>query len=212
MAADVALLATARAEGAAYLRIYRFGAPTLTLGRFQPESDVDFDAAARLGVEVVRRPTGGRALLHGREVTYAVALERPAGPEGSVHAFYAYLAGALIHALRQLGVESAVARLRTGTTTPACFTGVEGADLRVGTRKVCGSAQLQRDGWVLQHGSVLLDRLPFDESDLLRFPDAATRLEVRRMLGERTVTLRELGVVAPARTVADALIGGFATI
>jgi lipoate-protein ligase A len=86
-----------------------------------------------------------------------------------------------------------------------CFAGQQGADLRVDDRKLCGSAQLHRDGAVLQHGSILLARLPFDETDLL------VGEHDRAHLRGATVTLEELGVVHDARHVARALIDGFCT-
>ncbi|MFI5048219.1 MAG: biotin/lipoate A/B protein ligase family protein, partial [Acidimicrobiia bacterium] len=72
MAADHALLAGVAAGETPALRLYRWVPPALSLGRFQPEDDVDRDACERLGVDVVRRPTGGRGLLHGADLTYAV--------------------------------------------------------------------------------------------------------------------------------------------
>ncbi len=82
MAADLACLDDVAAGGPPVLRLYRWSPPALSLGRFQPEDDVDREACHALGVEVVRRPTGGRALLHGGDLTYAVALCRPIGRGG----------------------------------------------------------------------------------------------------------------------------------
>lgn len=209
MRTDLELFERARGAGEAWLRIYRFHTPTLTLGRFQSEHDVDADAAARLGVEIVRRPTGGQALLHGAEVTYAVALPRPPGAAGSVDSLYCELARALIAGLATLGVTATVAAQPATPSTGVCFTGVQGADLRVDGRKVSGSAQLQREGWVLQHGSVLVDRLAFDETDLLHFATPTERAATRATLRSKTVTLAELGVGEPPREVADAVIEGF---
>ena len=184
------------------LRLYRWRRPALSLGRFQDEADVDAGACARLGVDVVRRPTGGRALLHGGDLTYAVVTTRPPGHPAGVDEVYAWLASALIAGLARLGIDAAVAR-NDGPPGPVCFAGQQGADLRVGDRKVCGSAQLHRDGAVLQHGSILLTRLPFDETDLLVGDHDRARL--RRV----TVTLAELGVTDDVRTVAQALVDGF---
>ena len=91
-----------------------------------------------------------------------------------------------------------------------CFAGQQGADLRVGDRKLCGSAQVRRDGAVLQHGSILLTRLPFDETDLLR-PRPGSTPVTRAQLRDATVTLEELGAPTDPRVVADALVEGFAT-
>jgi lipoate-protein ligase A len=207
MAADEALLDAVAAGGPPTLRLYRWDPPALSLGRFQPDDDVDADACARLGVEVVRRPTGGQGLLHGADLTYAVAMPRPAGAAGSVDAVYTWLAGALIGGLARIGVEAAIAR-HDGPAGPVCFAGQQGADLRVGERKLCGSAQVRRDGAVLQHGSILLTRLPFDETDVLR-PRPGAPAVTRRELVEATVTLEDLGAPTDARVVAGALVEGF---
>jgi lipoate-protein ligase A len=209
MAADEALLDSVAAGAPPALRLYRWAAPALSLGRFQPDDDVDVDACTRLGVEVVRRPTGGQGLLHGADLTYAVAMPRPEGAPGGVDAVYTALAGALIAGLARIGVPAAIAR-HDGPAGPVCFAGQQGADLRVGDRKVCGSAQVRRDGAVLQHGSILLGRLPFDETDVLR-PRPGAPAVTRAGLRDATVTLEELGAPTDPRVVADALVEGFAT-
>lgn len=208
MAADLALLDDVVAGAPPALRLYRWSPPALSLGRFQPDDDVDHDACRRLGVDVVRRPTGGRALLHGADLTYAVAMRRPDDLTGpGVDAVYRLLAGALIAGLGELGIEAAIARA-AGPAGPVCFAGQQGADLRVGERKLCGSAQVHRDGAVLQHGAILLDRLTFDETDLLW---GASERDGRARLRAATVTLRELGAPVDAATVAAALVEGFAS-
>jgi lipoate-protein ligase A len=208
MAADEALLDQVAAGAPPALRLYRWASPALSLGRFQPDDDVDTDACTRLGVEVVRRPTGGQGLLHGSDLTYAVAMPRPDGAAGGVDAVYTMLAGALIAGLASVGVDAAIAR-HDGPAGPVCFAGQQGADLRVGDRKVCGSAQVRRHGAVLQHGSILLTRLPFDETDVL-LPRPGTPATTRAELRDATVTLDELGAPADPRVVADALVEGFA--
>jgi lipoate-protein ligase A len=202
MDADLVCLDEVAAGGPPVLRLYTWARPALSLGRFQPDDDVDRAACRARGVEVVRRPTGGKALLHGSDLTYAVALARPTGSAGHVDALYRTLAGALVAGLARLGVDATIGAAR-GPDGPACFAAAQGADLRVGERKLCGSAQVQRGAVVLQHGSILLDRLPFDELDLLHAPRD-------RSLLARTVTLRELGAPADAPTVAAAIAAGFA--
>lgn len=216
MAADLACLDEVATGAAPVLRLYTWAGPALSLGRFQPDADVDWDACRARGVEVVRRPTGGRALLHGADLTYAVALPRPPGAAGHVDALYRTLAGALIAGLAHLEVTATIGSDR-GAAGPACFAAAQGADLRVGDRKVCGSAQVQRGPAVLQHGSVLLDRLPFDEIDLLADPRPRDRAgasepdaaRAHRDLRARSVTLRELGVDPVPAAVAAAIVAGF---
>jgi lipoate-protein ligase A len=211
MAADLAMLDAVVAGGPPVLRVYQWQPPALSLGRFQPDDDVDAAACAARDVEVVRRPTGGRALLHGADVTYAVAFAQPTGDAGRVDALYEWLAGGLIAGLAGLGVTAAVAR-NDGPAGPVCFAGQQGADLRVGDRKLCGSAQVRRDGAVLQHGSVLRRRLPFDELDLVHARPGDPPVDAaREHLRAATVTLEELGAPCDARTVGEALVEGFAS-
>jgi lipoyl(octanoyl) transferase len=201
MHADVELMNEVRAGSTAALRLYTWASPALSLGRFQPETDVDTAACERHRVEVVRRPTGGAALLHGSDLTYAVAM--PVETGSSVQSSYDEIARALIAGLTLLGIDAAIAR-NDGPPGAVCFAGQQGADLRVGNRKVCGSAQLRRDGVVLQHGSILLRRLAIDETDLIMGSHS------RDQLRQATVTLDELGAPHEPRVVADALITGFA--
>jgi lipoate-protein ligase A len=216
MAADLACLDEVAAGERPVLRFYAWAPPALSLGRFQPDTDPDLDACRRLGVEVVRRPTGGRALLHGGDLTYAVAMRRPSGAAGHVDALYRTIAAGLIAGLGELGVVAEIGGDR-GPAGPVCLVAAQGADLRVGDRKLCGSAQVQRGSVVLQHGSVLLDRLPFDELDLLRpdpdlhsGPNPDGELEVARgRLRARSVTMRELGAATDPAVVAAAIARGF---
>jgi lipoate-protein ligase A len=204
MAADVALLDAVVAGGPPVLRLYRWRPPALSLGHFQPERDVDHAACARHGVEVVRRPTGGRALLHGADLTYAVVLPEPTGAGRSVSAVYATVAAGLIAGLARLGVDAEIGRHR-GPGGAVCMATPQGADLRVGQRKLCGSAQVRRQGVVLQHGSVMLHRLDFDETDLVVGDHDPAALRAA------TVTLEELGAPTDVEVVAAALVEGFRT-
>ena len=119
--------------------------------------------------------------------------------------------GALSHVLpglcaglARLGVDASVAR-HEGPAGAVCMATQQGADLRVGERKVCGSAQVQRGGGVLQHGSILLERLSFDETDLV------VGDHDRAALHAATVTLAELGAPYDVKVVADAVVDGFRT-
>jgi lipoate-protein ligase A len=202
MRTDIEMLERVAAGDAPALRLYTWPMPTLSLGRFQDAADVDADTCARLGVWITRRPTGGAALLHGADLTYAVAMPLPTGADPGVQPVYDRIAGALIAGLRRLGVAAAIAR-HDGPPGAVCFAGQQGADLRVGDRKVCGSAQVRRHGVVLQHGSILLRRLEFDECDLV------TTTCDRDALRRATVTLEELGAPTDARSVAGAIAAGF---
>jgi lipoyl(octanoyl) transferase len=160
MAVDEAL-ARCRRDGEGVVRIYRWRRPALSLGRNQPAvGRYDPHALASLGVEVVRRPTGGREVLHDREVTYAVAV--PLSGPGSLRALYHGVNRALVQALGALGVAGAeIAAPGSRTPNPdagACFAEPAAGEVVVGGRKLVGSAQVRLGTTLLQHGSLLLDR------------------------------------------------------
>lgn len=155
MAVDHALLDRAAASDEAVLRIYGWSRPTLSLGMHE-RARISAEALAARGVDVVRRPTGGRALLHHREVTYSVT-----APARGVAIRDAYRAinAILLDALRRLGVQAVEAAPRGRTARPdgaACFAEPNHGELVVQGRKLVGSAQRREDGALLQHGSILL--------------------------------------------------------
>lgn len=208
MAYDAALLDAVIAGAPPVLRVYRWSPPALTIGRHQRESDIDVDRCADSGIQVARRPTGGRALLHGGDLTYAVAMPIPDGTTGVLEA-YAYVARGLAAGLAQLGIDAQVAQ-RDGTRGVACFASHEGADLAVAGRKICGSAQVQRQGALLQHGAILLERLAVNETTFLVYEDEAQRAQEARRLAEATITVGELGGPTDPVAVARAVVAGFA--
>lgn len=160
MAIDASLLAEAARTGRPLLRLYRFDPPCLSLGRNEPTAHYDRAAIARRGLDVVRRPTGGRAVWHEHEVTYAVAA--PIATFGGLRAAYRTIHARLAAALRRLGADTALAldRPRASSFTRdrpgACFATPVGGEVLVGGRKVVGSAQVREGRAFLQHGSILL--------------------------------------------------------
>ncbi|NIM52396.1 MAG: hypothetical protein GTN62_13895 [Gemmatimonadales bacterium] len=159
MAIDYSLLRNAQ-QGVAFLRLYRWMPPCLSFGRNEPaRTRYDTDAIARLGLDTVRRPTGGRAVWHDREVTYAVA--GPTNMFGSLREAYIRIHGVLAAALRRLGVPAELApHPRTRAITPdggACFASPAGGEIVVGGLKLVGSAQVREASALLQHGSILVE-------------------------------------------------------
>src|SRR6266508_3866999 len=152
MAVDEALLLEADRTGAAFLRLYRWDPPCLSLGRNEPAIDGG-------GIATVRRPTGGRAVWHEHEVTYAVAA--PIAAFGRLRDAYRAIHERLATALRSLGADVTLAADRPtrplGGRPNACFAETIGGEVLVGGRKVVGSAQVRRGAAFLQHGSILLD-------------------------------------------------------
>jgi lipoyl(octanoyl) transferase len=171
MAADIALMEAVRAGNAApVLRFYRWTPPGITLGRFQPaKGDVHLDACTRLGYDVVTRPTGGRAILHDHEVTFSIIVaERDLPGAGrNIMESYRTLAEPLIHALRALKLPAELvdhqATARAGDPpsvsavgNPACFAAKARCDVMVAGKKIIGSAQMRKDGVILQQNSLPL--------------------------------------------------------
>jgi lipoyl(octanoyl) transferase len=166
MALDHALMRYAARTGQAVLRVYSWRTPTISLGRHQRSADViDASRAATLGLDVVRRPTGGRAVVHGREVTYSVAA--PARPGAITRDDYAQINLILLDGLRRLGADATLAARGT-TRAPRphgspCFDTATEGEIVIQGRKLAGSAQWRDGDAILQHGSILID----DDQSLL---------------------------------------------
>jgi lipoate-protein ligase A len=215
MATDEAILA-AVVEGASppTLRFYAWSPPCLSLGRNQPLADVDRGACEAAGVGVVRRPTGGRAILHTDELTYAVALlQGDPRATGDVVESYRRLSEGLLSGLRGLGVAATQAvgqRKPSADLTAVCFETPSDYEITAGGRKLVGSAQWRARGGVLQHGTLPLHGDLTRILDYLALDDARRQAQ-RRELRQRATTLAQtLGRVLPLDPVAETLAAGFA--
>jgi lipoate-protein ligase A len=188
------------------LRLYSWSRPTVSLGRFQPVSDVDDDACTRRGFDVVRRPTGGRGVLHDDEVTYAVVAATSDGVPRGVAASYRLLSAALAEAYRSLGVPAELtSRSRGRAGAGACYMHATQADLSLGAAKLSGSAQLWHGDAVLQHGSFVISRDVEAEAEVLRVGEDGAR-----QLARAAVTLEDaLGARPSPGEVAAAAVRGF---
>jgi lipoate-protein ligase A len=166
MALDEVLMSEAHEADSWILRVYGWSVPTLSLGRNQrARGGYDLRRLAEGGIDVVRRPTGGRAILHDREVTYAVTA--PARAAGDLRESYARINRLLIAALALLGVRRALVasesehvprsaeRAQPGLTP--CFHHPSIGEITVDGQKLVGSAQWRSDGALLQHGSILIE-------------------------------------------------------
>ncbi len=156
MAIDQTLLERAQL-GERWLRLYRWAPHCLSFGRHEPAAlRYDRQRIEALGLDTVRRPTGGRAVWHAEELTYAVAT--PTAQFGSLHAAYQEIHGMLADAISQLGapVYLAPSIRAPALDAGACFSQPVGGEIMMAGRKVVGSAQLRSGGALLQHGSILL--------------------------------------------------------
>lgn len=194
MAIDQALAeACAAGDSLPTLRFYSWKPPAVSLGRHQPLADIDQAEAESRGYEIVRRATGGRAILHTDELTYSVAahVDEP-HVAGGVMESYLRLSNALVLGLQRLGVEGvdkAGGHVRAGRdVSAACFEVPSAYEIIVDAAKLMGSAQSRRAGYVLQHGSLPLVGDVARLVDVLALP-APERTQLRSELARRACTL-----------------------
>jgi lipoyl(octanoyl) transferase len=221
MALDRALLEAAARSGGAFLRLYRFNPPCVSFGRNEPaRMRYDRDAMARLGLDAVRRPTGGRAVWHQHELTYAVAA--PVAAFGSPRAGYRAIHERLAAALRALGAAATLAPDRCGPEQqrsegagPAhasgpCFAAPVGGEVLVAGRKVIGSAQVRHGPALLQHGSILLDGSQDVLATVCRTAHTVHTAGVTSTVRRATTLAAALGRQVEFDEVAGAIIAGWA--
>ncbi len=163
MGLDEALLQGTGSGWQYTLRLYRWSLPTVSLGYGQPwREGYDPSLARRERIDLVRRRTGGRAVLHADELTYSVTGPEDPGPfEGGVQATYRVISEGLVAGLRSLGAEVDMVRSRgrqARAEPGACFGARALYEITAGGRKLLGSAQRRQRGRVLQHGSLPLGR------------------------------------------------------
>jgi lipoate-protein ligase A len=217
MAVDEAMLEyIGRGEALPTLRLYAWTPACLSLGVAQPFADVDLARLRGRGWEAVRRPTGGRAILHTDELTYSVTAP-PGEPRvaGTVLESYRRLSQALIAALQSLGLPVEVKSPEPGTPQgaangPVCFEVPSAYEITVGGKKLIGSAQSRKKDGVLQHGSLPLTGDLARITQALAFPDEMARADAARRLLERAVTTESvLGREIGWETAAQAFVRAF---
>jgi lipoyl(octanoyl) transferase len=226
MARDEAILSS-HAAGTAQptLRLYRWSPACLSLGRFQRADAIDRVTCARTGVAIVRRPSGGRALLHDAELTYAIITRVDHGLFGdqSILATYRQISLALLAGLWRLGVAAELTPVtrderrktkdesrstlsmihrRLSFGSAACFDTAAAYELTVAGRKLAGSAQTRRAGSILQHGAIPLTPHAERLATLLHNPpdQLGTKMIALEQAAGRRIEFDELS---------DALIAGF---
>jgi lipoate-protein ligase A len=174
MARDSALQTRAARTGETVFSVYSWSKPTLSFGRNQPaRGRYDLRKIREAGIDIVRRPTGGRAILHRREVTYSVT--GPVDEAGSLRDTYARINRILQKGLSRLGIlVEAVPRSRERTLSGvrSCFETPSEGELVAGGAKLVGSAQWRENGALLQHGSILVAD---DQSSLPDYSASASR-------------------------------------
>lgn len=216
MAIDEAILhAVAQELAPPTLRLFAWQPPCLSLGQAQSFDDVDWEACVARGYHVVRRPTGGRAILHTDELTYSVtAPEAEPRVAGGILPSYRRLSAGLLEGLRLLDVpgveahhpEAAEEKARDEALNgPVCFQAPSTYEITVAGKKLVGSAQVRREGVVLQHGTLPL------VGDLARICDVLAAHPDRARVQSRATTVEGvLGRTVSFGQAAEAMARGFA--
>lgn len=203
MALDEALL-TWHSEGKIppVIRFYGWNPPTLSIGYFQKvDREINMDALQRYGLGFVRRPTGGRGVLHDKELTYSVIVSEghPQMPKTVTEA-YRVISEGILEGFKALGLNAHFSIPRSekekqtlkNPRSSVCFDAPSWYELVVEGRKVAGSAQTRQKGVILQHGSILLD---LDEDmlfDLFIYPNERVRQRMQRMFSSKAVAINSL--------------------
>lgn len=211
MAVDEALAeSVAGGESPPVVRLYRWQPPCLSLGFAQPYTAADADFCAREGVDVVRRPTGGRAVLHHLELTYSVVAPLDGRPfSGDLQGAYQRICRALVAGLRRVGVAADLAGTPEGglirpTEAIPCFVGPATGEVVAAGRKLVGSAMRRLGGAILQHGSIPEDWDGRLQAGCLGLPDDSS-------IRPAVVTVHEvLGAPLPVGALEDGIAAGFA--
>jgi lipoate-protein ligase A len=180
------------------VRVYGWQPPAISLGWHQDINEIDVAHAAASGIDVVRRPTGGRAILHSDEVTYSVVM---AASQKGVLSVYQSISEALTRGLRALGAPVVLEKsqphfpsLYRSPSSVACFASAARYEIQIAGRKLVGSAQrryARPDGQevVLQHGSILLGGDHLRIVDFMKHLDGDQRVRMKDELREKTIDL-----------------------
>lgn len=148
-------------KSVAVLRTYDWKPYAVSVGRNQSDSNLNKGLCKRQSIEIVQRPTGGRAVVHQGDLTYCFVINSDwLEGGGSVSRSYKEISSALIEGLKLSGVEDVYISQskQVYTKTDACMAVSTGADLEYKGRKIAGSAQLRKNGYILQHGSILVEQ------------------------------------------------------
>ncbi|ALS76132.1 octanoyltransferase [Planococcus rifietoensis] len=217
MAMDEALMNWQRKTGMKpVLRFYGWSPAGISVGFFQKlNGSIDLERAAQMGIPLVRRQTGGKAVLHDQELTYSVVIpeHHPSMPK-SVKEAYLVISLGLLEGYRNLGIQAQLAAEKKPSkeSSAVCFEEPSWHELTVEGRKAAGSAQTRKQGIILQHGSIPLQ---LDENrlfELFVYPSEAVKERARQAFRTRAVAINELiGEPASMEEVQQAFKSGFET-
>ncbi|MGY4690260.1 lipoate--protein ligase family protein [Salibacterium sp. K-3] len=184
------------------VRFYGWNPATLSIGYFQKvHKDINLEAVQQHGLGFVRRPTGGRGVLHDKELTYSVIVseDHPEMP-ATVTEAYRVISEGILEGFRNLGLSADFSIPRTKEEEEAlkhprsavCFDAPSWYELVVEGRKIAGSAQTRQKGVILQHGSILLDLDEDKLFDLFQYPSERVRERMQKGFKKKAAAINEL--------------------
>ena len=180
------------------IRFYDWNPATLSLGYHQnAEAEVDFQKLAETGYGFVRRPTGGRLVLHKNEVTYAVRSPNDEHLAGNVLKSYGNISLALAEGLRLLNIDVEFEQKELSSFSQRepvnpCFNSSSKYELAIQGKKVVGSAQVRKNGVLLQHGSIILNENQREIAYLMPGLSEKMRSRLANMMDNKTISINQV--------------------
>ena len=186
----------ASGESPSVLRFYRWQPYCISLGKYQKIEEIDRDKCQREGIDIVYRPTGGRAILHAEELTYSVIFKDEIA--GTIDETYCRISRALVMGLVKMGIPAEMAPVQADFRTlykqpssAACFSSSAKYEIQVHGKKLVGSAQRRFAGAVLQHGSILIGSHHRRLTEFLRLTDEEKK-KMAAILEEKTIEIEQI--------------------
>lgn len=221
MATDEAiLLAHSTGDVLPTLRFYGWHPAAVSLGYFQnAETEIDLAQCDALGIDIVRRLTGGRAVLHEQELTYSITVKEsnPLIPS-TITASYRYFTLGLLAGLKKLGIFAELSmpraaygkRVKEHHSSAACFDAPSHYEITHKGRKLVGSAQVRKYGVILQHGSILLKFSPSNLAKIVKISSPEKRHNFINTLSTCVTSIEEIcGTLVTPEDLRDAILAEF---
>ncbi len=204
-----------RTDALPTLRFYSWSPPSVSLGYFQTTwKEVNVEACRRHCVDIVRRPTGGKAVLHENDLTYAVIASEhnPLFPP-DILGTYKIISSCIAEGLSKLGIEAEMEgdgrSYQDNSLRAACFSSPSRYELLAKKKKICGSAQLRSKGIFLQHGSILVDFDPFKTCALLLPQHGDRTWQTKKLRGSVTSIYEQIGAPVPVESICHVMKKSF---
>lgn len=195
------------------LRFYQWQPPAISFGYFQQLKIINLSICSSLGIDVVRRPTGGRAVLHQNELTYSLIAGTREGIPSSLPKAYDLICQGLLAGLRLIGIEAQMGQgTPTGSPPDICFLRTSISDIVCQGKKIVGSAQMWSGSSLLQHGSIILEPQKETWANLMEInPDSQEKIHTE--LESRTTSLLDLlGYKIEIDRIMDVIVEGMTLI